>query len=223
MDSILISRSRKACLNATLSLLAVLCLPVINAVAGEVDTDTDGDGIADSNDNCVLISNLDQRDADNDGYGSICDADLNNDHIVDAADSDIFQELFGSDDANADLNGDGVVNVPDFGLLSNQYGGPPGPSQPDSDGDGIPDKSDNCTLVANNDQRDTDNDGFGNICDPDLNNDLIINIADWYLFGKAFGTANEDADFNGDGVVNVPDYGILFGSIYDAPGPSGLQ
>ena len=35
----------------------------------------------------------------------------------------------------------------------------------DTDGDGIPDSSDNCTLVANANQQDTDADGYGNICD----------------------------------------------------------
>ena len=41
---------------------------------------------------------------------------------------------------------------------------------PDTDGDGVVDTQDNCTLVANADQRDTDADNFGNMCDADLNN-----------------------------------------------------
>ena len=36
-------------------------------------TDTDGDGIYDSNDNCVNISNPDQADSDNDALGDVCD------------------------------------------------------------------------------------------------------------------------------------------------------
>ncbi len=35
----------------------------------------------------------------------------------------------------------------------------------DSDGDGIPDGSDNCRLVANADQEDSDNDGVGDACE----------------------------------------------------------
>ena len=36
-----------------------------------------------------------------------------------------------------------------------------------TDGDGVPDESDNCPNVANADQLDTDSDGLGNECDAD--------------------------------------------------------
>lgn len=36
----------------------------------------------------------------------------------------------------------------------------------DSDGDGLPDDSDNCPDVSNEGQEDRDRDGVGNICDP---------------------------------------------------------
>src|SRR5579883_148750 len=59
-----------------------------------------------------------------------------------------------------------------FGLHS----APVGPSSPDApdpqlhdeDGDGIPDVMDNCPGIANADQRDTDQDGVGDACDPHL-------------------------------------------------------
>ena len=44
---------------------------------------------------------------------------------------------------------------------------------PDSDGDGVPDTSDNCPLVANPSQTDTDGDGQGDACDPDDDNDSL--------------------------------------------------
>lgn len=93
----------------------------------------------------------------------------------------------------------------------------------DSDGDGIADGSDNCIEVANNDQRDTNGDGFGNICDADLNNDGTINFTDLGLLRTVFFGADTDADFNGDGVVNFLDLGILRSTFFGAPGPSGLQ
>lgn len=54
------------------------------------DTDTDGDGILDINDNCPEISNPDQKDSDNNGIGDVCDTtiieDSDADGILDAND-----------------------------------------------------------------------------------------------------------------------------------------
>ena len=69
----------------------------------------------------------------------------------------------------------------------------------DSDGDGVSDVGDNCTLVANADQRDTDGDGFGNPCDPDLTNDCRVNFNDLALFKTAIFGSDPNADFDGDG------------------------
>ena len=45
------------------------------------------------------------------------------------------------------------------------------PAVVDSDGDGVPDTTDNCPLIANPDQIDTDGDGTGDACDTDDDND----------------------------------------------------
>lgn len=93
----------------------------------------------------------------------------------------------------------------------------------DADQDTVQDIVDNCTLVPNVDQRDTDEDGFGNACDPDLNNDGIVNAADVGELRSAFfniGT-DLDADFNGDNVVNVLDLAIMKQYFFLPPGPSG--
>lgn len=92
----------------------------------------------------------------------------------------------------------------------------------DGDGDGLPDGADNCTLAANADQRDTDGDGIGNLCDPDLNNDCLVNFTDLAAMKSVFFSADPDADLNGDGAVNFGDVGILKAFFFAAPGPSGL-
>lgn len=89
----------------------------------------------------------------------------------------------------------------------------------DTDGDGRADDVDNCSAVANVDQRDSDGDGFGNRCDTDINNDGVTNGVDVGLLRTAFGSAGPHADFNGDGVVNGVDVGILRGYFGKAPGP----
>ncbi len=90
--------------------------------------DSDLDGIANNEDNCSRKTNANQRDTDGDGYGNVCDADLNNDGIVNAADSSLFRAAYGSSNANADFNGDGVVNAVDSSMFRSLYGATPGPS-----------------------------------------------------------------------------------------------
>ncbi len=48
----------------------------------------------------------------------------------------------------------------------------------DTDGDGIIDSEDNCSLIPNPDQADQDNDGLGDVCDSDADGDGFINIVD---------------------------------------------
>lgn len=101
----------------------------------------------------------------------------------------------------------------------------------DSDNDGVIDIEDNCTLIPNgpavpdaggNSQLDTDADGFGNSCDPDLDNDGLVNSLDLGLFKAVLLSSDPDADFNGDGIVNSLDLGIFKKLFLMPPGPSGL-
>ncbi len=92
--------------------------------------------------------------------------------------------------------------------------------QVDADGDGVDDALDNCPKVANADQRDSNGDGFGNLCDADLDNNGVVDALDITAFKSAFGSSgsNLDADFNGDGWVNTLDLAILKGQVGKAPG-----
>ncbi len=94
-------------------------------------------------------------------------------------------------------------------------------TEADADGDLVPDSSDNCTLVANPNQEDTDFDGFGNICDADFNGDFIVNFLDVGLFVNVFMTNDVNADLNSDGAVNFLDFGIMVNFLFFLPpGPS---
>ncbi|MEO1574514.1 MAG: hypothetical protein AAFU65_06090, partial [Pseudomonadota bacterium] len=90
--------------------------------------DFDGDGAFNTQDNCLETPNADQVDADGDGYGNLCDADFNNDCVVNVVDLGLMREAFFSSNANIDLNSDGVVNVVDLGLLRQLFFQAPGPS-----------------------------------------------------------------------------------------------
>lgn len=93
----------------------------------------------------------------------------------------------------------------------------------DSDNDDVADAADNCTALANTDQRDTDGDGFGNLCDADFDNDCVINFSDLAAISELFfqnGDLNEDMD--GDGTVSFSDLALVKASLFEAPGPSGI-
>jgi hypothetical protein len=101
----------------------------------------------------------------------------------------------------------------------------------DVDSDGITDSADNCLLVPNgplnsdtgdNPQQDSDQDGYGNACDADLNNDCYVNAQDLSLFAQVFESSNSEADLNADGYVNSLDLGLLRSLYEQAPGPSGI-
>ncbi len=91
----------------------------------------------------------------------------------------------------------------------------------DADNDGVLDDSDNCTLVENADQRDTDGDGFGNLCDADLDNNGTIDFADLAIMKARFFSGDADADLDGDGTVAFPDLAIMKAGFFGAPGPAG--
>jgi glucose/arabinose dehydrogenase len=95
-------------------------------------------------------------------------------------------------------------------------------AQVDGDADGIADQQDNCTLVANPGQRDSNADDYGNACDPDLDGDLVVDARDVGLLKRAFFTSDADADLNGDGSVNFADLALMQDLALDVPGPSGV-
>ncbi len=90
-----------------------------------------------------------------------------------------------------------------------------GAPAPDTDGDGVPDNIDNCRLTANSGQQDTDADGYGNMCDADLDNDGFVGPFDFNIFKAAWGSSisssnwNPDADFDSDSFVGPFDFNVF--------------
>jgi hypothetical protein len=94
------------------------------------ESDTDLDGHFDRRDNCSLVANAAQSDADGDCFGNICDADLNDSGgVVNFADLALFRAAFGNASPPADLNSSGgVVNFADLALFRSLFARLPGPS-----------------------------------------------------------------------------------------------
>lgn len=96
--------------------------------------DTDADGVLDFMDNCTLAANPGQQDTDGDNYGNACDADLNNDNIVNSLDIGLFineLSLYFSTpgvDIDSDFNSDGYVDLTDMAIFKSLFFQPPGPS-----------------------------------------------------------------------------------------------
>ncbi|MBT8131949.1 MAG: S8 family serine peptidase, partial [Gammaproteobacteria bacterium] len=102
--------------------------PTFNSTDAD-QTDSDNDGVGDVCDNCLSLENPSQCDTNSDGYGNHCDADLNNDDIVNSFDLSIMRQNFGqSGDNDSDLNCDGIVNSFDLSIMRQNFGGAPGPS-----------------------------------------------------------------------------------------------
>ncbi len=100
----------------------------------------------------------------------------------------------------------------------------------DTDGDGVPDFSDNCSrdpngplLGACSAQEDADGDGFGDASDADFDNDNIVAGSDFGRLLGSFGTADPVLDFDCDGVVGGGTFGFLLINFGKAPGPGATK
>lgn len=127
------------------------------------------------------------------------------------------------------------------------------PMTADSDGDGVMDAIDNCRDVANGpnqdpptpvgmpdtcavppcygNQIDSNNDGYGNACDGDYNNDGLANFGDFMILGSVVGSVigdpkyDPDLDFNSDGAIDNNDVNFLSSVpvLNKPPGPAGAS
>ena len=158
------------------------------ALCGVTSGTPDAPDYCAANDNCPDVYNPDQTDTDGDGHGDACDTcalelkpfeDLDNDCVIDTAD-------------NCACPAETVAELTDCDSSNDDYAPAPG----DGCALGI-----SCINFANPDQADLDQDGMGDLCDPDDDNDGHDDFDD-----NCPRVANPDQhDFDGDNVGNVCD------------------
>ena len=144
------------------------------------DTDDDGDDVPDVTDNCPLVANTDQKNTDvdtGDTLGDECDLDDDGDGWSDRDEMDCGTRPLDIDDMPSD-----------------------------TDSDGICDTTDNCPLVANTDQMNTDGDPFGNVCDSDVDGDGWSDSDEMDCGGtNPLDATSVPSDTDRDGICNTAD------------------
>ena len=124
-----------------------------------------------------------------------------------------------------DDDGDDLVDWPDDPGCTSELDDT---ELPDQDLDGVGDPEDNCLLLANPDQRDTNLDGYGNLCDGDFDDDGAVGPGDFVSFSQAYLTGqgdpgyDPDIDLDGNGAITPTDFGLFSPMYLGFPGPSGL-
>jgi uncharacterized protein (TIGR03790 family) len=106
------------------------------------------------------------------------------------------------------------------------------PHPDDLDGDSVANAEDNCSQIPNPKQRDTDVDGIGNFCDPDVDGDGLVTTSwgrayprsergdiEWIGLSAKAGYYDPDHDLDGDGEVNGRDVSIAQLYLFMEPGP----
>ncbi len=135
--------------------------------------DADGDGLGDLCDNCVNVANPGQEDNNADGVGNACELDdVDGDGVDNTVDD--CPDLYNRDQAGTCTPGTRLTCQTDADCGGGKtcdktrgHGFACSSSTQNLDGDSFNDNSDNCVLAANNLQTDTDHDGLGDACDPD--------------------------------------------------------
>jgi hypothetical protein len=92
--------------------------------------DSDNDGVSDDTDNCIYVSNPNQADDDQDFFGDACDADFDNNGVVNIIDLNFLIPMILEGQASlvADFDQNGVVDFGDLVFILAWINQPPGPT-----------------------------------------------------------------------------------------------
>ncbi|AOW76582.1 hypothetical protein A3Q34_06740 [Colwellia sp. PAMC 20917] len=162
-----------------------------DTIGDNTDTDIDGDGV-DNKEDLFPRNASETIDTDGDGIGNNADTDDDGDNLLDEQ-----EVIIGTNPLDSDTDDDGVFDDADALPLD--------PTERfDSDNDSIGNGTDNCPLVANTFQVNSDNDAMGDACDPDDDNDGVADIDDGYPLDPNLSVI-EDADNDGWPTEQDPD------------------
>lgn len=92
---------------------------VVKGIAIVVEVDTDGDGVADDEDNCPSVANDEQIDTDGDGLGDVCDDDIDGDGVYNTSDNCLMVANPMQEDVNEDGVGDACRPINNISPVAN--------------------------------------------------------------------------------------------------------
>ncbi len=152
--------------------------------------DTDGDGIADGDDNCPSVQNFGQEDHNDDDEGDSCDDDDDGDGIIDGNDDCQLGVKGWTSNSQNDHDGDGCKDSSE---------------DDDDDNDGLIDGLDTCDTgmtnwVAGDASYDHDGDGCHDSTeDNDDDNDGVVDVNDDCTPGEKDWSSKSGTDHDNDG------------------------